>query len=764
MSVPRVISSALGCNGCRIAIVRSFASISGVQLPAISESRARPVRRLDTQRSGFLTSSRQCSEQTPKEHIISEDEAPAQAEEDAEAGAPPSTELAGVPWYLQVETQQRAPSLSHPLAERQRLPDLPVDPPPILQDLLEQISIDLGLDDLTLIDLRALDPAPALGSSLLMIVGTARSEKHLHVSADRLCRWLRSTHKLRPFADGLLGRNELKLKMRRKARRSKLMANVGASETASPDDGIRTGWVCVNVGMVESAKDTADASAAPADFVGFGRQRDGVSIVVQMFTEEKRVEMDLEGLWEGALQRAAKRREKDEQAVESSDLGHDDVDREADLSREAGLRSPSNSNLLPSIQPRVSGPQAAQQTRSLHGVSAARRLPRRSLGTASVINAAQLQNEFSTQLYRQASTFSAASGHKIPHEDDDAAAQEMRSQLRHLSSLSPEAVVRELGPSIRPFPPQKDTTAMSPLMRSFYSQMPQYPDLVHHELMIDFQCLVLNSAHPEARLDQVDNALSSLQLSSLPIPARVFHRVLYSYLAYAARTSHPQHEPHPGFWRRKALSRAFSVLDYMELYGYDVLSEDLILAFHAATSPVALSALPATTEHTNAAAEDLAIEDLTATRARLRRFMDLFLIAPHDDKTWLTLLHAYVTDVGTAAHADWDGFWAVWSAMPRRVYARSADMYGLMFAAVARSGHQARAMEALRTWVPEMGRERPPVLLRGEVVRGVVECLRVAEPRVEEGEGRGSVGESEWVRLWRRCQRVLEAERAGSVD
>ena len=73
------------------------------------------------------------------------------------------------------------------------------------------------------------------------------------VAADRLCRWLRTEHKLSPYADGLLGRNELKLKMRRKAKRARLMSAVGAKATAetSIDDGIRTGWVCVNVGRVE---------------------------------------------------------------------------------------------------------------------------------------------------------------------------------------------------------------------------------------------------------------------------------------------------------------------------------------------------------------------------------------------------------------------------------------------------------------------------------------------------------------------------------
>ena len=84
-----------------------------------------------------------------------------------------------------------------------------------------------------------------------MLIGTARSEKHLHVSADRLCRWLRSTYKLRPNADGLLGRNELKLKLKRKAKKAKLL---GSSTDENADDGVRTGWVCVDVGVVQEAE------------------------------------------------------------------------------------------------------------------------------------------------------------------------------------------------------------------------------------------------------------------------------------------------------------------------------------------------------------------------------------------------------------------------------------------------------------------------------------------------------------------------------
>ena len=211
------------------------------------------------------------------------------------------------PWYLQVKIPQRIES---PLLERQRLPDLPPDPPPLMQSLLEHISIDLGLDDLSLLDLRDLDPPPALGSNLMMVLGTARSEKHLHVSADRFCRWLRATHKLTPYADGLLGRGELRLKLRRRARRTRILSRVGSPETSSADDGLRTGWVCVNVGIVEDGANHTRGSSATQGYVGFGDDNEGARIVVQMLTEEKREELKLEELWKQAIARHERRKDK----------------------------------------------------------------------------------------------------------------------------------------------------------------------------------------------------------------------------------------------------------------------------------------------------------------------------------------------------------------------------------------------------------------------------------------------------------------------
>lgn len=218
------------------------------------------------------------------------------------------------PWYLR---DQPSIPTENPILARQRLPDLPTNPPPLLQPILEHVSTDLGLDSLTLLDLRQLDPPPALGANLLMAIGTARSEKHLHVSADRLCRWLRTEYQLRPYADGLLGRNELKLKMKRKAKRARLMSAVGSKPTGEGelDDGIRTGWVCVNVGRVEGGElpEEEGKLQRAEGVVGFGAVSKGCNIVVQMLTEEKRGEIDLEKLWTGIMNRARREKAKEEE-------------------------------------------------------------------------------------------------------------------------------------------------------------------------------------------------------------------------------------------------------------------------------------------------------------------------------------------------------------------------------------------------------------------------------------------------------------------
>ncbi len=314
------------CTACRYSVLDTFASLAGISIssaPAASRQGQRFAQPLLQQAAARLLSQSSPSRQ----QLPPSERQPPSAPELSQPSGPDSS---SIPWYLQVE-EPTPPAPISPILALQEIPPLPSDPPIILQSVLEHLSIQIGLDNLVLLDLRGIDPPPALGANLLMIIGTARSVKHLNVSADRFCRWARKEYKLRPYADGLLGRNELKLKLRRKARRMKLARSVGNTVAMqNPDDGITTGWICVNMGPVDEAVMPLDDSERDPsedlvededeedeytnqeedDYVGFGSRINSPRIVVQMFTEEKRLEMDLEGLWDVRNTRRAQREQR----------------------------------------------------------------------------------------------------------------------------------------------------------------------------------------------------------------------------------------------------------------------------------------------------------------------------------------------------------------------------------------------------------------------------------------------------------------------
>lgn len=96
-------------------------------------------------------------------------------------------------------------------------------------------------------------------------------------------------------------------------RRARLLSSVGSVEK-NADDGIRTGWVCVNIGVIESVNQVMQEQERPPGYIGFGGPTDGAKLVVQMMTEEKRAELDLEGLWSGFLRRQERKEDREREA------------------------------------------------------------------------------------------------------------------------------------------------------------------------------------------------------------------------------------------------------------------------------------------------------------------------------------------------------------------------------------------------------------------------------------------------------------------
>lgn len=447
----------------------------------------------------------------------------------------PPTEQDAVPWYLQVDTP--TPQQEHPFAERQRLPELPESPPALLQPVLEHVSVELGLDHISLIDLRELDPPPALGANLIMIIGTARSEKHLHVSADRLCRWLRTEHRLSPYADGLLGRNELKLKLRRKAKRTRLLSAVGAKETASQDidDGIRTGWVCVNVGRVEGGE--LKQVEQSDDIVGFGSQSPGSRIVVQMMTEEKRGQIDLETLWGGILRRSLKG-----QADKTREVDDAEKRVRSGMLLEESAETPGSYRYRPNVAEHPSG----QQARAFH--SSAR------------------------SAIQQGAHISTTSQLNPPSDRISQSAVILNHMVDHFKVMSANDSHIALGCD------SKDQES-TPFLRAFYSAMPRFPETTHWHSNIALRCQAVRSGHPGYSSTCLIEDLESMRLACLVSEERTYLAVLEAIML-----------PHVGDMTtaerqisRTTFRRALAVMDRMFEDGYDPVSNSVCQILYRAT-------------------------------------------------------------------------------------------------------------------------------------------------------------------------------------
>ncbi|KAK8010673.1 hypothetical protein PG990_009638 [Apiospora arundinis] len=297
MAARRVLEAAAsaGCSHCRTSVLKLFLTPTAPYITSRVNTAARrlafsaPALRRFSSAAVRPLSSEPGKSQSPQE---TDPEA-----EIAEDGQVADSQEAEVPWYLQVEPPTHAP-----VAEPPPLPEIPADSPAILQSLLEYASEEMGLEELSLLDLRELNPPAALGPNLFMLFGNARSERHLHVSASRLVRWLRYQHKVHADADGLLGPNERKTKLRRKAKRAKLLGTMGTDDA---DDGISTGWICVNLGTLNRSGDSSTVVAEDGRVAGFGISQKGSTVVVQIMTEARRAELGLETLWQRSLERQA---------------------------------------------------------------------------------------------------------------------------------------------------------------------------------------------------------------------------------------------------------------------------------------------------------------------------------------------------------------------------------------------------------------------------------------------------------------------------
>ncbi|KAM5345206.1 hypothetical protein ACJ41O_011068 [Fusarium nematophilum] len=286
--IARPVVAAMACRQCQSAILRAV-----VSRPATASFRSLPQHQ--TRQLPILTRRFFSQDKSTDPDIDKEASAAATPE-----GNPKTTETANPddsPWFLEVEPPRHAQS-QHAV----ELPKIPEDAPEVLGPMVNYIFEDMGLDDISLLDLRDLDPPAALGPNLIMLFATARSERHLHISSGRFQRWLRKKHSIDARADGLIGPGELRTKLRRLRKKAKLM---GTNTAIIPggDNGISTGWVCVHFSSRGDSINEAASFDDTGRFSGFGAPQTGITVVVQCMTEARRGELGLEHLWRGVLKR-----------------------------------------------------------------------------------------------------------------------------------------------------------------------------------------------------------------------------------------------------------------------------------------------------------------------------------------------------------------------------------------------------------------------------------------------------------------------------
>lgn len=679
--------SAAGCSRCRASMLRLFLGPATplIRAPLTSPTPWRTVVSSSSRTIRSYATATPSDEAGAAKDLLHKDTTETEkleaASEEQSSDHAPATSSAhdDEPWYLQVEPPRHAP-----VSEPPPLPDVPEGSPAVIPELLKYAAEEMGLDELKLLDLRELDPPPALGANLFMLFGTARSERHLNVSAGRLVRWLRAKHRIYADADGLLGPNERKTKLRRKAKRARLLGTMGTDDF---DDGITTGWICVNMGTINRSHMESAVVGEDGRVAGFGVPQTGSTIVVQVMTEARRTELGLEALWERTLAQQSKKQIKD---LESGG----DVD-----------------------------PQTSEKPVLSHIP------PRPTLGTASSATSpfASQSRSYSTQTARRVHTepphvtmplevdelYAFLTGNVAP--DEISGLDTSVSSRLHTAALSQSLnddgaakvrMIELLQLHLRSLPPDQAFAALqaTPFLRVAKIAMHDMPaeNTWGLRLSIEFKARQLGAAGYESlglegcgSLDKTKDLVDQLRIFALPATREEIQQLLSCI--YAS----------PGPTLDEQTSLAMDLLESVHLRGDSVLHSDIVVAI--------VEGVSWSRERTSQTDELLERLDNFIVDAKLPYMGEPLL---------MRLMESY------ARLKRWTAFWETWRIPPRYAQPRSRNMYLHLFK-IAAASNRWICTTVLQQCYREMLMEDPMVQPTGEIYHALLACIRVADPRAE---------------------------------
>ncbi|KAI1353748.1 hypothetical protein F5Y01DRAFT_276133 [Xylaria sp. FL0043] len=674
MAVVRPALSAAGCSQCRFLVLNLFTSgilrSAPVARPSLPPARAHTVGTLPIRHFASLPrpDNDGQSGRVPEENLGKDQQD--EGEDEVAANAPNESRLANVPWYLQVEPPTHIAPMEPP-----PLPEIPADSPPLISSLLEYASEEMGLDALSLLDLRKLDPPPALGPNLFMLFGTARSERHLNVSAGRLVRWLRAKHRVHADADGLLGPNERKTKLRRKARRAKLLGTMGTDDA---DDGIRTGWICVNLGTIDRSTAESTVFAEDGRVSGFGVSHAGSTIIFQIMTEGRRAEMGLETLWTQALEGRLP-------TSSTSDSTHVDKKSTPRIKPEEKL-DPVEQAILGNLHrpSAFSGGRRGQPSRSSSLNQAHFYSTQSSLGpTGTEID--PLSTSSPIELARVL-TYDAHQKQRL--------LDMLRTQLEEMDALATRAALKR----------NADGSERTPFLELLNLAMETLPPTRTWEYRL--------AVEYKACMSRVPSAISSLKnvgllVEEMRIYAIEATRHQYLQLLTCIFCIEEEHST--------IVNLGLDVIKTMQQRREPIMASDVIVSIIESAS----------------LSKHAASNNTTWSRELIARLEKLLfrLHTPDmdmDEHLIMRLMTAH------ARQRNWDGVWNAWGIPPRHLRSRSADMYIHIFRLAFASGSVTSCEQALRRCIPEAASEDPPVLANESLRQAAVKCISIADPRAEE--------------------------------
>jgi len=504
---------------------------------------------------------------------------------------------------------------------------------------------------------------------------------------------------------------------------------MGSAGDDHGDDGVRTGWVCVDVGSVEGAEIMTDATTAPQGFIGFGRRTDGVRIVVQMLTEEKREEIELEKLWGGILKRGGQPETEDFDEVSAGSSNHAAIS-------ESTRRLEIMSSSIPAQS------RGIHTSAHLHSAkveeSSATEPPLPTTFSNSMENAMHPNLHKIQELVAILSSGkSDMIGITFSQHNTQIAADGLRplilQQLRkYLESMPTDLSLQALGEGSHD---HSSTTFLA----CFYQSLSPFSSLNEVDARIWLHCYARELGHPGYTFEDQTKLFNELQLSGLEISLEQYQRLLRSAFLLQTKDGTKNNSA-----PLDVVEGVREMLQTMYDQGHDTLTEDILVDIQEGSAPVVAQYVQPESFEAPSDVFELPSLRLSPLQFRIHALLTTVDLPCFKDENRLRLLNLY------SRNHHWAAFWDIWRMAPLRSHPQSPDMYAFMFWKVAETRNQRACINVLRAFLPQLEKEEPSVEYEENLAEAVKTCLLIADPFVQQNASDPkAIGE--WILTWRRC-------------